>query len=61
MNKDSLMVALKEAKIKVFQDCCDKDTSCYNCLRNYYNQKIHAILKRKYALEVIDELLKKIR
>lgn len=28
---------------------CSCDTSCYKCLRNYYNQKIHDILNRKSA------------
>ena len=27
------------------------DTVCYNCLCNYYNQKYHDSLKRKYAIE----------
>lgn len=27
------------------------DTACYSCLCNYYNQKQHDILKRKYAIE----------
>ena len=30
-------------------DNCDCDSSCYRCLRNYYNQKIHDNLNRKYA------------
>ena len=27
------------------------DTACYSCLCNYYNQKQHDILKRKYAID----------
>ena len=27
------------------------DTACYGCLCNYYNQKQHDILKRKYAID----------
>lgn len=27
------------------------DTACYSCLCNYYNQKQHEILKRKYAID----------
>lgn len=34
---------------------CDCDSSCYKCLRNYYNQKIHDNLSRKRA----DEFLRK--
>ena len=30
-------------------DRCDCGTSCYKCLRNYYNQKIHDILSRTDA------------
>lgn len=26
------------------------DTSCYSCLRNYYNQKHHELLQRKYVV-----------
>lgn len=28
-----------------------KDTACYSCLCNYYNQRQHDILKRKYAID----------
>ena len=28
---------------------CDCGSSCYKCLRNYYNQKIHDVLDRKLA------------
>ncbi len=27
------------------------DTACYSCLCNYYNQKQHDVLKRKYAID----------
>ena len=32
------------------------DTSCYSCLRNYYNQKHHELLQRKYVIEFLHEL-----
>jgi hypothetical protein len=34
-------------------DCGDEvaDTACYSCLCNYYNQKQHNILQRRYAIE----------
>lgn len=57
VNEDAIKNSLLESKRKVSQKCCDENTSCYNCLRNYYNQSYHAILKRKYALDVIDKLL----
>ena len=28
--------------------------SCYSCLRNYYNQKIHDLLNRKYAYSFLE-------
>ena len=31
------------------------DTACYSCLCNYYNQKQHDILKRKYAIEFFQQ------
>ena len=32
------------------------DTSCYSCLRNYYNQKHHEQLQRKYVIEFLKAL-----
>lgn len=59
--KESAMIAsLKAALNKVSQNCCDEDTSCYNCLRNYYNQSYHNILKRGYARDIIQEILDEI-
>ena len=48
---------LDEAK-KIVDECdCDKDTSCYGCLRNFSNQRYHSKLKRSYASEAIGEML----
>ena len=58
MKKESIIISLQSALKKVSQDCCDEETSCYNCLRNYYNQSYHSKLKRKYAKVIIVELLK---
>lgn len=33
------------------------DSSCYSCLRNYRNQKYHDILKRKYVIEFLQDIL----
>jgi ATP-dependent helicase YprA (DUF1998 family) len=33
------------------------DSSCYSCLRTYYNQKQHDILKRKYVVEYLGDFL----
>ncbi len=32
-----------------------KDTACYSCLCNYYNQRQHDMLKRIYAIEFYDQ------
>lgn len=52
--------SLRAALVKVSLDCCDENTSCYNCLRNYYNQNYHSRIKRGYAKAVIEELLKSV-
>ena len=57
MNEKAIERSLKAALVKVSQQCCDENTSCYNCLRNFKNQKFHEILKRGFAKEVIIELL----
>lgn len=48
------MNMLKEGFRVVTQcDCggASEDTACYSCLCNYYNQKQHDVLKRRYAIE----------
>ena len=57
MNMNAIVKSLKYGLKKVSQNCCDENTSCYNCLRNYYNQSVHNKLKRKYAIEIIELLL----
>lgn len=60
MNKESILKSLYAAREKVAQMCCDEETSCYNCLRNYYNQMFHSRLKRKLAREYIEGLIRDI-
>jgi hypothetical protein len=36
---------------------CSCDPSCYHCIRNYYNQKIHDLLDRKKAEEFLKDWL----
>lgn len=60
MDKSMFIEVFKCAKNKVNQNCCDENTSCYNCLRNYNNQAFHHRLKRKYALEIIKKVLENI-
>ncbi len=60
VNKQAIIDSLKEAHNKVSQECCDENTSCYNCLRNYYNQAYHSKLQRRYARDFIELLLQEI-
>jgi ATP-dependent helicase YprA (DUF1998 family) len=55
--KDHLRDAIFEGYKKV-RDCkCGEDTSCYNCLRNYSNQRYHDDLQRGYAIKLMKYLL----
>ena len=56
LDKKAIVSVLDHAYDKVNQDCCDEKTSCYNCLRNYYNQIHHNKLRRSYAKEYIKKL-----
>ena len=38
VEKNTVITSLNTAYVKVSQQCCDENTSCYNCLRNYYNE-----------------------
>lgn len=60
LDKDNVVDSLKAALDKVSKNCCDENTSCYNCLRNYYNQSHHSKMQRKLAIEVIQRLLSEI-
>lgn len=49
---------LKETYNKIKDCTCALDTSCYNCLRNYKNQRIHKKLTRSNAIDILTFLLK---
>ena len=55
--KDNLLEAVKAALKKVDSCSCGEDTSCYNCLRNYRNQRFHDELQRGYAIQLLRMLL----
>lgn len=57
ISKDSIVNSLKAGLSKVSKECCDENTSCYNCLRSYYNQTYHNKLVRKLAKDIINKLL----
>lgn len=50
---------LREA-FRIVSNCScggeDGDTACYSCLCNYYNQRQHDVLKRKYAIEFFKQI-----
>ena len=60
LSKDAIVGSLKASLDKVSKECCDENTSCYNCLRNYYNQSYHNKLVRKLARNFINRLLREI-
>ena len=60
MDKRMLVETFELALKKVEQKCCDEDSSCYNCLRNYNNQTYHKLLKRKLAIEALQEIFENI-
>lgn len=55
--KDHLQDAVREGYKKVKNCQCGEDTSCYNCLRNYTNQRFHDDLQRGYAIKLMKLLL----
>lgn len=57
LSKEAIVGSLKAGLDKVSKECCDENTSCYNCLRNYYNQSYHNKLVRKLARNFINRLL----
>ena len=60
LDLDSILNSISRAHAKVSQNCCSEDTSCYNCLRNYYNQMYHSRIRRGYAKNFLDKLIKNI-
>lgn len=58
-NPATLKAVLQET-LSIMESCTcggeDKDSSCYACLRNYYNQKYHDILSRGVVINFIKSL-----
>ena len=54
---DNLRILLEAARSTVAECGCAPDTSCYGCLRSYYNQAHHDQLVRSDALSVLDGIL----
>lgn len=57
LDKYEIYRALKASMENIARNCCDVETTCYNCLRNYYNQAFHNRLKRQYAIDVLEDVI----
>jgi Zn-finger nucleic acid-binding protein len=61
LNSEYVLESVLRETLSLMEDCdCggeDMDTSCYTCLRGYYNQKHHDILKRRNVIEFLKEVL----
>ncbi len=58
-DNQSLLEVLKNSLKKVSQNCCEEDTSCYNCLRTYNNQRLHKHIKRGLAKTALESIIHK--
>ena len=59
LDESNLTKVLTKALHDISNCTCDVDTACYNCLKDYKNQKKHKFLKRSYAISVLKYLLNK--
>ncbi|WP_341547454.1 DEAD/DEAH box helicase [Desulfitobacterium sp. THU1] len=63
LNTERALEGVLMETLNLMQQCdCggeEKDSSCYTCLRGYYNQKHHDRLKRRYVIDFIQEILGK--
>ena len=58
-NSSTITEMMKESMRIVSECTCGgeaADTACYSCLCNYYNQKQHDILQRRYAIEFFNTM-----
>ena len=59
LKKESVFEAVMLEARNIVEKCqCggkQADTSCYNCLRSYSNQRVHDKLQRRYVLEFMDD------
>lgn len=56
--KDTLRACLEAAYARVSGKCgCDRETSCYGCLRSYRNQFAHNYLSRGPVKQYAEEIL----
>ncbi len=58
-SSDKLKSVLERTKSIMTSCGCggeEGDSSCYSCLRNYYNQRHHDEMKRRYVIDFIDQV-----
>ena len=58
------LINMLDKSLSIVKQCnCGEDSNgdsaCYSCLCNYYNQKHHDIIKRRYAIEFLENILVK--
>ena len=51
--KDGMVLSKVIERAVKLMDICDCEPSCYKCLRNYYNQKMHDRLSRRKAADFL--------
>lgn len=54
--KENILKVIRSAYSTIANCVCGLDTSCTSCLRNYSNQQIHHLLKRKNIVELFDRI-----
>ncbi len=56
----STFMTMLESSLSIVSNCTcggdEGDTACYGCLCNYYNQKQHDILQRRYAIDFLNSV-----
>lgn len=58
LNNEAMLKTLLEEAYSIANNCtCAEDSSCYSCLRTYYNQKYHDIIRRNYVVDYIKAVL----
>lgn len=55
LDREEMLKAFNYAYEKVSQECCD--VACYNCIKNYKNQKYHEFLRRTLAKDFIGKII----
>lgn len=62
INSSGVLESVLKETLELMEQCnCggeQMDSSCYTCLRSYYNQKYHDVLKLGYVVNFIKEILR---